>query len=384
MRDNGGKMTKTKEKEVKDKCKEYGLTLLSKYINSTTALHLKDKDGYEYSLQFQNLKNRKNKNIISGRYNSKNIYKEKNINKYMKKEVKNKTKIITISQKIDTEEFIFKCGICNKEFLQLWKIFINNNPYHCCQKCSLKLKKKKKIGIEKIRKIFSKNGYILLENEDKGTHNAYYVKDKFGYIGRMLVYSSNKKKYGVEKFNNKNKYTFQNMDLFFKRNKIPLLCSKKNTEFWNEKPFLVICECGREFSVTIDNIKNGQIKCKFCRHSISKNETFIQNFLTENKVNFKFQYKISNYMNYKNLFFDFYLPNYNLFIEVDGEQHERPIRFNGIKWEKALENFNKGKKRDKAKELYCYEYGINLVRVNYRDIKNGNYKNILNSIIRKD
>ncbi len=39
--------------------------------------------------------------------------------------------------------------------------------------------------------------------------------------------------------------------------------------------------------------------------------------------------------------FDFYLPEYNILIEYDGEQHTRPKTFGGISKEKAIEKFKK-------------------------------------------
>jgi hypothetical protein len=57
--------------------------------------------------------------------------------------------------------------------------------------------------------------------------------------------------------------------------------------------------------------------------------------------------------------FDFYLPNYNICIEFNGEQHYKPIKWFG--GEKTLEGI---KKRDKIKMEYCQNNNIPLIIIN--------------------
>ena len=75
--------------------------------------------------------------------------------------------------------------------------------------------------------------------------------------------------------------------------------------------------------------------------------------------------------------FDFYLNKYNICIEVQGEQHYKPVGFGNIKFKKSIENFILQRKRDKIKENYCKENNIGLLKISYIDIQNGNYKNII-------
>ena len=65
--------------------------------------------------------------------------------------------------------------------------------------------------------------------------------------------------------------------------------------------------------------------------------------------------------------FDFYIPSYNgqaLIIEVDGEQHFKPIY--------GRQNFLKGQEHDRRKNSYCLANGILLYRIPYWEIKNIN------------
>lgn len=60
--------------------------------------------------------------------------------------------------------------------------------------------------------------------------------------------------------------------------------------------------------------------------------------------------------------FDFYLEEYNLCIEYDGEQHFEP-RF-------GEEEFEKTVVRDKIKTEFCNKNGITLLRIPYWEFKN--------------
>ena len=59
---------------------------------------------------------------------------------------------------------------------------------------------------------------------------------------------------------------------------------------------------------------------------------------------------------------DFYLPEYKLGIECQGEQHFRTVPFHGIKDEKVLEeNLEKLQKRDRKKREQCLAKGIQIL-----------------------
>ena len=106
--------------------------------------------------------------------------------------------------------------------------------------------------------------------------------------------------------------------------------------------------------------------CKKCKSS--KGEIKVRNFLIENYINFEEQ-KRFNDCRYKNpLPFDFYLPQYNLCIEFDGEQHFIPHDFNSKETEeRKLENLKIVQLRDQIKNDYCKNNGINLLRIRYNE-----------------
>lgn len=80
--------------------------------------------------------------------------------------------------------------------------------------------------------------------------------------------------------------------------------------------------CNQEFEALFDNVKRG--KTKGCGQHISYGEEEIINILQSNNINFISHYNNNDCINPKTgwpLFFDFYLPDYNCYIEYDGIQH---------------------------------------------------------------
>ena len=67
----------------------------------------------------------------------------------------------------------------------------------------------------------------------------------------------------------------------------------------------------------------------------------------------------------KKLSLDFFLPDYKICIEYDGEQHFRPVNYFG-----GLESFERQIIRDKIKNEFCNENQIKLIRFNYKQTLN--------------
>jgi len=106
------------------------------------------------------------------------------------------------------------------------------------------------------------------------------------------------------------------------------------------------CEVHGYFYQSTSYYLNNSKGCPNC--SETKGEKFIRIFLSENSENFIPQYK------YDKFYFDFYLPNRNLFIEFNGKQHYTPIEFFG-----GDTSYMKQKKRDIEKYL-LFENNTNI------------------------
>lgn len=131
------------------------------------------------------------------------------------------------------------------------------------------------------------------------------------------------------------------------------------------------CDCGNITYVPAGQLIRGHTLSCGCRHK-SKWEMFIDDLLTELNVDFIPQKRFSDCMNKKCtdvLPFDFYLPNYNIIIEYDGEHHFQPVKGWG-----GEEKFKITQQNDLIKTNYCKLNNINLLRIPYTytedDIKN--------------
>lgn len=54
-------------------------------------------------------------------------------------------------------------------------------------------------------------------------------------------------------------------------------------------------------------------------------------------------------------------------LEIDGEQHKKPVRFSGMPMEKAIDDFNLRIKRDAIKNNWANKNKIQLYRVDYKE-----------------
>ena len=90
-----------------------------------------------------------------------------------------------------------------------------------------------------------------------------------------------------------------------------------------------------------------------------KGEVELDDYLTDINVFYKKQNRI-NYSRNRRGFVDFYLPDYNTFIEFDGQQHHEPVKHFG-----GEEGLRKTQERDALKNAYAYEHGIKMIRIPY-------------------
>jgi hypothetical protein len=116
----------------------------------------------------------------------------------------------------------------------------------------------------------------------------------------------------------------------------------------------IICQIHGEFWQKPNNHLNGN-GCKHCKES--KTEKEITEFLSENNINFEHNYYpsfLTNGLSRQSL--DFYLPDYNIAIECQGEQH-----FKSIEWFGGEEAFKKTIERDGRKFKKCEENNVEVL-----------------------
>lgn len=131
--------------------------------------------------------------------------------------------------------------------------------------------------------------------------------------------------------------------------------------------YLVKCDCGKEYEIYASNLIQGSTTSCGCVKE-SHGEQKIRSILISNGIEFISQKTFKDFK-FKNTNgtprFDFYLPNYNIIIEYDGEQHFKKI-FNFD----TDDSFKKRQQHDKEKNEYCFKNNITLIRIPFTHFNN--------------
>ena len=246
-----------------------------------------------------------------------------------------------------------------------------------CPKCSKYSKKSREYYISLFKKIHGdKYDYSLITEEWWQKNYISQHKTKIPIIcpehGLFYQYIFNHKYHGCPKctkFSKKSrKERLKQLKEIFPEYDYSLI-----TEEWWQKNYKntytkipVICPIHGVFYIKLNNLLNGS-GCPTC--ASSKGERIIEYFLR--KINLKYikEFKVPE----SNLRFDFYLPNYNLAIEYDGELHFKNVKFSKLK---------ETKQRDFLKNKLCHIHKINLIRIPY--YFKDNLKNYLIKILKRE
>lgn len=136
-----------------------------------------------------------------------------------------------------------------------------------------------------------------------------------------------------------------------------------------------ICDCGNYRDVEADALLKG--KAMSCGCIRSNGEVIIQKILTENNIQFIKEKTFEDLFNSETkrpFRFDFYLPQYNRLIEFDGKQHFEEIASGS--WANGT-TLQERQKRDKIKNQYTIQNGIDLIRISYWEKDNLNLELLL-------
>lgn len=122
--------------------------------------------------------------------------------------------------------------------------------------------------------------------------------------------------------------------------------------------WLCECECGGIKIASSYALTHGRVQSCGCLNSIMNSK--IAQLLTELNINYIKEKIFNDCKDNKNLRFDFYLPDDNICIEYDGEQH-----FNAVKYWGGQEGLKNRQYKDEIKNQYCKNNNISLIRLNY-------------------
>lgn len=126
----------------------------------------------------------------------------------------------------------------------------------------------------------------------------------------------------------------------------------------NRKSLFKCSICGNTWYAISKNVIRGLSGCPICCES--KLETEMRNILDKYGIKHERQKSFSGCRDKNILSFDFYLPDYNVCIEMDGKQH-----FEAVKYFGGEEKFKDTKNKDNIKTNYCIINNINIIRIPY-------------------
>ena len=283
---------------------------------------------------------------------------------------------------------LIHCNTCGKNFYQKpsYHYYIKDCPFCLKEKRqneqkNIVLKYTTKEAIEMIRNVHGdKYGYDKVIYKGRNKKVTLFCKECNQYVD--VIFSSLLKGSGCPICARKRqrKKLIMSNEEFIRRSKKLFGNNTYNYDLCNYDGYYskVMLKCNihnRVFEQTAGSHLSGCCGCPSCI-----------NHLTENKIdhllklyNIKFDRETTFpwliYKSYMRL--DFYLSEYNIAIEYQGEQHFYPINFNGVSEDVMLNDFEESQKRDILKKQLCKDHGIEICYISYDEKIDESLFNIL-------
>lgn len=266
----------------------------------------------------------------------------------------------------------YKCDNCGKVFLirksKVDKKLNGQSKYLCCSSnCAKEIQKPK---WEDIVLLFNENDYILYSTEyiNAKTKLQYVCKKHIDNGIQFITYNNLRSGFGckycgIERTAMSKRLSFNDVKEIFERNNMILLPQEyKNTQ----EKMKYICKNHKEIGVQYMSTSNAyKNHCPYC--NVIKGEKKILDFLIQHNIKFEPQKTYDDLFGIRGgkLSYDFYLPDYNLLIEHQGEQHEHPVDHFGGK-----ERFIIQQEHDNRKRNYAHNHNIDFLEIWYHELKN--------------
>lgn len=185
-------------------------------------------------------------------------------------------------------KFICSCG---QEFY-IWATDLKTSKYIKCKKCYSYLRGRTKAKKIDVIYIIKKAGYKVLERpKDLTLETRIPVEDHDGYRGYLTGKQVKNKKYKMLRFHvNKNKENYiYNINVFLSKMNSNSKCIS------NDGKLLTIeCSCGQIFKTSFDSMKICKRRCDKCSRAISKYEYLVSDFLDEQNIEYKREWKFKD------------------------------------------------------------------------------------------
>ena len=229
-----------------------------------------------------------------------------------------------------------------------------------------------------VRKRFIDKGYTIIDYTYKNNQTRMTCFDPEGYKVKVSLGSLSKNVKQYKRFSlscNIENFIY-NANIYRIQNNIPsriidVRCSKTQHHI----DVLCVCKCGNKFWCDFNLWRTLQkVQCNTCTKRQSNLEYLTEQYLNSIGVKYIAEYRFTDCRDIHPLPFDFYLPDYNLCIEVDGEGHYNH-KFHAshtsdeIKQKEMLYNTQR---HDAIKNEYCKNNDIKLLRLDYTMYRNNN------------
>lgn len=269
---------------------------------------------------------------------------------------------------VTLEKLNFKCK-CGNEFSTSFTCFVNGKRK--CRACASKTKRensKNAITIEQIRSYIKEQGYQCELISDEYIPfkplelrclcgNVFYKKWEHIRHSHCQCFECTKKEIGdnqiipLDEIRKRAAFKCELGD--YTINKIVGRGSSKKIEVKHNT-------CGTVWLVRPGHFLLDDTGCPTCAQS--KGEKAVMRFLVTNNIQYETEKWFLDFRVSRPLPFDFYLPDYNICIEYQGEQHYRPVKCYG-----GDERFKKQQFSDGVKKNYCKTNGIPLIEIPYTE-----------------
>lgn len=230
-----------------------------------------------------------------------------------------------------------------------------------CPKCA-----KIKYTIDDVKKYVEKQGYKLLSDKYEEIRDRIMVQCPNGHIYEVQYscFLGNSKRKGnrCAYCNGNGKLSYEYVKEQIEKVGYKLL----SNEYINSRRKLLIqCNKGHEYEATFPSFQNGR-RCPIC--NISNGERKIMKWLDDSAINYIYEKMFYGLIGLggRNLSYDFYLPNYNLLIEYQGEFHDGTVTGN----HKYIFDLEKQQEHDRRKREYAENNGYELLEIWYWDFDN--------------
>ncbi len=264
------------------------------------------------------------------------------------------------------------CDYCGKEFETLYAIITNGRKIIQKDACSCCAGKKAR-DVSWQRRA---NKYFLLAQEVCKKEDYELLTDIFEFTDVKMAIDFLCHKHGVQSMMLDNfirghkcrdcsyETRFENVKL--DKNYIHSIVKSKNDEWLNPNEYTtctdrnmkIRCSCGIVFTTSFANFSKANIfRCPICSQKESLGELKIREFLDSHNIKYQQEKRFPDCRDKKPHPFDFYLPEHNMCIEFDGQQHYQN-RY-------GVNSLQTTQHHDKIKNDYCGYVGIRLLRIPY-------------------